>query len=380
MSIKKVVIVTNVPNPYRIPLFNEIHMQLLQKGIELKVLFGSESYTRRKFRLNLAECSFAYEFLESGKYHFGNEEKTYFTYKGLIKALKKENADRVVINGFSLGTTRLWWYSFFRKTAYIIWSGAIEKEGRNDSFLRRIQRKLVSSRVISFITYGTLSGKYLKQLGIPEEKIYIAINTVDTTFFSTETRAIRKSLAPESKVRLTFIGYLSPRKNVMRVLEIVQELRQEGRSFVLDIIGDGEDKPNLEKFVHENSLDEFVHFHGFRQKAELPAFLAVSKCFLFQTDFDIWGLVLNEAMAAGLPCISSVHAGATADLIKDQETGFVVDYKDKEQVKNRIRWVMDHPDEAEKIGQKARAFIEKEVSIQVSASGFVKGILHGVSA
>lgn len=90
MSIKKVIIVTNVPNPYRIPLFNEIHSQLLQEGIELKVFFGSENYSRRKSRLNLAECSFIYEFLDSAKYDFGDEEKTYFTYKGLIKALKKK--------------------------------------------------------------------------------------------------------------------------------------------------------------------------------------------------------------------------------------------------------------------------------------------------
>lgn len=49
-----------------------------------------------------------------------------------------------------------------------------------------------------------------------------------------------------------------------------------------------------------------------------------SHCFLFQTDFDIWDLVLVEAMSAGLPCISSIHAGATHDLIKDGVTGFAM--------------------------------------------------------
>ena len=178
---------------------------------------------------------------------------------------------------------------------------------------------------------------------------------------------------------LTYVGYLSTRKNVSRLLEIIQELSQERKDFVLDIIGDGDDKPNLEKFVQMNGLSEFVRFHGFRQKSELPAYLAKSNGFLFQTDFDIWGLVLNEAMAAGLPCISSTQAGATIDLIRDGETGFVLDFRDKELVKSKVKWILDHPEDAKRMGEKARSFIEKEASIHVSASGFVKAITNSLA-
>ncbi len=378
MAIKKVVIVTNVPNPYRIPLFNEIHSQLLRRGIEMKVIFGSESYSRRKYKLNLAECSFTYEFLDSSKYNFGDLEKTYFTYKGLINALKLEKPDCVVISGFSMGTTRLWWYSLFNKVNYIIWSGTIIRKGRTDSFFRRIQRKIISFRASAFVVYGTLAKEYIRSLGVAQEKIDIAINTVDTSFFTIETNAIRTVLAPEAVAHLTYVGYLSPRKNVIRLLEIIRKLSMERRNFVLDIIGDGEDKPNLEKFVKTNSLSEFVHFHGFRQKAELPAYLAKSNCFLFQTDFDIWGLVLNEAMAAGLPCICSPNAGASIDLITEGETGFIIDFKREAEVINKISWILDHPIESKLIGQMARSFIEKEASVQQSASGFVKAILQSL--
>ena len=379
MEFKKVVIVTNVPNPYRIPLFNEIHSQLLHRGIELKVLFGAENYSRRKHRLNLAECSFTYDFLDSPKYHFGNEEKTYFTYKGMMRALEIENADCIVMSGFSMGTTRLWLQSFFKKTKYIIWSGAIKHPGRNDSFLRRLQRRFISARAKSFIAYGSLASNYLKELGVPEAKIHIAINTVDTAFFSAETRAIRQSLTPSPPTRFTYIGYLSARKNVKLLLEIINELSVERKDFILDIIGDGEDKPNLEKFVQNHGLSEFVQFHGFRQKAELPAFLARSNCFLFQTDFDIWGLVLNEAMAAGLTCISSVNAGATIDLVKDGERGFIVNFRDKESIKAKIRWVIENPEKAREMGENARVFIEREASLQVSANGFVSAVVQAVS-
>ena len=379
MGARKVIIVTNVPNPYRIPLFNEVHAQLLQEGIELKVLFGSENYSRRKYRLNLAECSFTYGFLDSSKYNFGDEEKTYFTYKGLMPALAQENPHCIVMSGFSIGTTRLFFHSFFRKINFIIWSGAIGRKGRNDSWLRRLQRRFIASRATSFISYGTLAKAYLQELGVASEKIHVAINTVDTSFFSLETNSLRKELITNSVKRLTYIGYLSPRKNVTLLLEILNELSRERKDFVLDLVGEGEDKPNLEKFVQTNGLADFVHFHGFKQKSELPAFLARSNCFLFQTDFDIWGLVLNEAMAAALPCISSTNAGATADLVKDGETGFVVDFKDKERVKKKIEWILDNPQEAKSMGLKAKAFIEREASIQVSARGFVEAILQGLS-
>ncbi|HNQ61382.1 MAG TPA: glycosyltransferase family 4 protein [Bacteroidia bacterium] len=379
MSIKKVIIVTNVPNPYRIPLFNEIHAQLLKKNIALKVVFGSENYSRRKSKLNLAECSFTYVFLNSVKYDFGNSEKTYFTYKGLLKVLESEKADCVIMSGFSIGTSKLWWRSLWKKTNYIIWSGAVKAPGRNDSLLRRIQRRLIAGSAKGFIAYGSKAKDYIMSLGIDAEKIEIGINTVDTAFFSAETKALRSVLTPDNVARLTYIGYLSTRKNVLRLLEIIHELSLERKDFVLDIIGDGDDKPNLEKFVQMNSLSEIVHFHGFKQKSELPAYLAGSAGFLFQTDFDIWGLVLNEAMAAGLACISSTQAGATVDLIKDGETGFIVDYKNKDLVKSKINWILDNPDQARLMGEKARNFIEQEASLHVSASGFVRAITRSLS-
>lgn len=379
MSIKKVVIVTNVPNPYRIPLFNEIHSQLLGHGIELKVLFGSESYSRRKYKLNLAECSFTYGFLDSAKYNLGNVEKTLFSYKKIIPVLKAENPDCVIMSGFSLGTTRLWFYSLFHKVKYIIWSGTIICKGKNDSLLRRLQRKILASGASGFIAYGTSATKYLQSLGIKKENINIAINTVDTTFFRNETAKLRKDRIADAKFHLTYIGYLSARKNVTRLLEIVKDLKMTRNDFILDVVGDGDDKPNLEKFVQMNGLSEFVCFHGFRQKAEIPVYLAKSSCFLFQTDFDIWGLVLNEAMAAGLPCLSSANAGATIDLIKEGETGFVIDFANKSEAVRRISWVLDNPEEAKRIGEKAKSFIDKEASLHVSAAGFVKAIVRSLS-
>lgn len=371
----KIAVVTNAPNPYRIPLFNQIKEELSELNLEFKVIFGSKGYARRRWELNLNDCRFDFEILNSRKIKLGNNEKIMFSYSGLLKVVNREQPELIIIIGYSLGTLKLFFRSFFKKTKYIIWSGSLIKKGRNDSFLRMLYRKILISRAVGFIAYGSKAKEYLISLGASEDKIQVAINTVDTEFFRVEIEKLRKhSSADISLIHLTYIGYLEPRKNVLKILEIVQLLSKKRNDFVLDIVGDGSDKKQLQDFVEKVGLSDVVYFHGFKQKQELPRFLAISSCFLFQTDFDIWGLVLNEAMAAGLPCISSIRAGATFDLIRDGETGFAMDFNETEKVVERIHWILGNPKEAERIGKNASKFISENVTIEKSAKGFVRAI------
>jgi glycosyltransferase involved in cell wall biosynthesis len=377
MPVKKVVIVTNIPNPYRVPLFNEVNRLFLEKGIRLKVLFGSKGYSRRKFNLDLNELKFDYELLHSKKIDFGNQEKTYFSYRGMMRAIRDESPDVVIVSGFSVVTIRLWLKSFLQKTKYIIWSGSIHKKGRNDSWLRVKIREFLVQRAYAFIAYGSKSKEYLLDLGAAESKVFIAINTVDTNFFAERTNFFKDSKNKiDNKKHLTYVGYLSSRKNVTRMLECVKTLSQGRKDFVLDLIGEGDDRLKLQEFVRQNNLTEVVRFHGFIQKERLPEYFAVSDCFLFQTDFDIWGLVLNEAMAAGLPVISSTNSGAASDLIKEGKTGFAIDFNETDQVVKKINWILDNPKDAGEIGIHARNFITQHATLEVSARGFLNSVMQ----
>ena len=157
----------------------------------------------------------------------------------------------------------------------------------------------------------------------------------------------------------------------MLLLRIVKYLVSKRKDFVLDIIGDGPEKGNLMDYVERNDLSEYIIFHGFKQKQELPFYLSLCDVFLFQTDFDIWGLVLNEAMAAGKVCIASVNAGAHHDLIEPGKNGFIVDFRDTGEVASRIGWVLDNPEQAVEIGRKAASFIQENARIVNSVEGFL---------
>lgn len=373
---KKILVITNIPNPYRIPLFAELNKQLAHEGMQLKVVFAALGYKRRMYKIDLSDCGFDYEILQSGVYTAEeNTEVTYFDYKGLFDLVKREQPYRCIIAGFSAGTMQLFFRSFFAPTPFIIWSGSVRKKGRNDNFLRKIQRNIIARRAAAFVAYGNKAKQYLAEdLGVNPTKIAIARNTIDTAFFSHETEKIRASLSPETKKRFLYIGYLVPRKNIKLLLLAIEKLSKTRTDFVLDIVGDGEIREELEKFIKDHQLTEFVVMHGFRQKEELPGFLARSTAFLFQTDFDIWGLTLNESMAAGVPCLCSVNAGAATDLIEEGRTGWIVDYRNTGLVTDKLNYLLDHPEEAQRMGVFAKQKIITTATLAISAAGFIEAI------
>jgi len=371
----RILLVTNIPTPYRIPLFNELKEQLERRGLRLKVVFGALGYARRKWAVDMSQCKFEYEVLPSKNLTYSDPENSSFTYSGLYRVISKENPSVVIANAFSIATTKLWLRSWFKKTDYIIWSGAIRRKDKSDSFVRRLQRKILTRRAVGFIAYGTGAKEYLVSLGAEQDKIEIGINTVDAQFYKSECRKLRGNLIPDdSQKHLLYVGHLSPRKNVLKALRVINHLAKLRSDIMFDIVGDGVDRVRLEGYVTDNRLIDCVKFHGFRQKSEILLCLAQSDCFLLPTDFDIWGLALVEAMLAGLPCIASIHAGAANDLIKEGVNGFAMDFSETEEVANKVNWILENPKLSKEIGQNASRFIAENISIEKSAAGFIKAI------
>jgi glycosyltransferase involved in cell wall biosynthesis len=373
--VKRVLLISNVPQPYRIPLFNELNRKFKEKDIEFKIVFAAKGYKRRRFNLDFTEMEFDYEILNSPKINFGNIERTFFTYAGINRLISRYKPDKIIVLGFSIATIKIWLRSFFHKIEYIIWSGAIDFPGRLDSFLRKFERKLLISRASAYVAYGSKAKEYLVKMGAPAEKIFIAINTIDTKFFNDETSKIKSLLRKTEQTHFIYIGYLVPRKNVNKLIEVIELVAQSRNDFVLDILGDGSERDDLEKMTARKRLSEVIKFHGFIQKANLPEFLASSACFLFQTDFDVWGLVVNEAMASGVPVLSSINAGATYDLIINGKTGFIVDYNNKKDVVQKINTILDNPKLTESMGKNAFELIEEKANIKISARGFFDSVV-----
>jgi glycosyltransferase involved in cell wall biosynthesis len=371
----KVLLITNIPNPYRVPLFNELSRQLSTRGIGLKILFGAAGYERRYFNLDMRDCAFDYEILPARRLPHVDNERVSFTYGGLFSRIRKYNPDLIITNGFSVASMKLWMRSWLSDTPYLIWSGAIKPQVERLSLLRTLQRRLVASRAMGGIAYGTLAKSYLASFGVEMDSITIGINTVDTEFFREKVAQLRNAIKKnDQKKQLLSICYLTKGKRVDQLLRAIQVLVSWRRDFVLKILGAGPELENLRQMSHELEIADHVEFVGFVEKSDIPAYLAASDCFLFSTEYDIWGLVLVEAMAAGVTCIASHLAGATPDLVQEGVTGFAFDFSDSHGLARRINWVLDNEAASRHIGENAREFISNKVTLGISAGGFTAGI------
>jgi len=362
----KVIIVTNIPNHYRIPLFNALHLQLKDEGIQLKVIFGAAGYAFRKHKIDLSNCQFEYEILKEK----GNKNAN-ISYSGLYQKLKREEPSKIVVSGFNLGTLKCFMYAWRFSKPLIIWSGSVEIGNRKTPWYKKTFRKLMIRQATGLIAYGSLAKLNMIKLGAQPQDVTAIGNTVDTGFFEKEVQKLRSQNKEEKKVKsLLYLGYLTPLKNLYPLIDLIEQLSLQREDFVLDIVGDGECREELEKEVEQRKMSRFVVFHGFKQKAEVPYYLAKADVFLFQTEADIWGLVLNEAMVSALPSLVSKRAGAAIDLIKEGETGFVVDFHEIDNVLEKLNWLLDHPIEAKRIGENAAELIKREYSMDAVAKRF----------
>ena len=373
LSGARLAVVTNIPTPYRIPLFNELHRQAVAAAAELTVVFAARGYARRQWQIDLGRLGFPFEVLGNAPAIGSDGESAIFSFRRLGRALSRIRPDVVLVAGFSAATVRLWARSW-RGQRYVIWSGAITSPYRPVSRLRRLARRLLVRRARGGVAYGTRAKAYLVGLGASPESVRVALNTVDTTFFATASDRARELDPGGGGGRLICVGDLVRRKRADLVLLALAELKRRGREATLTVVGDGPERGRLEELTSGLGLIPQVRFAGFRQKAEIPGFLARSDVFLFPTAFDVWGLVLVEAMAAGLPCLSSPNAGATADLIEDGVTGLRVDFTDRASTADAIEALLDDPQKGRRIGRRARRFVVERLTLERSAAAMLEAL------
>jgi glycosyltransferase involved in cell wall biosynthesis len=122
-----------------------------------------------------------------------------------------------------------------------------------------------------------------------------------------------------------YIGRLSEEKNVAGLIDEWVSYREAGGIWPLVIVGNGPAFSDLQQRASQSSFAADVHFAGHKGIRELPVYYAFAVCFVLPSTREPWGLVVNEAMAAGLPVIVSSRCGCAEDLVVPGENGFVFD-------------------------------------------------------
>jgi glycosyltransferase involved in cell wall biosynthesis len=366
-QLPQIVLVTNIPTPYRIPLFNALGNLFESRGYAFRVLLAARTYRRRKWQINLDAFRADHHFLKPGTL-LGWRASPVFVCPGLTRYLLRCRPRVVITGGFGFATAKVILASLLGGFRVIIWSGSILTRGRNNGFAKTAWRRLLVRGSHGFIAYGSAAKAYLVSLGARAEDVTTALNTVDVDAFA----RLERRANPKAPFRVLYVGHFTSGKRIDHLLDVFARLQNDGFNGELILVGEGPAESSLRATAERLGISSRVRFEGFQQPPDLFGFFEESDCFVFPSEYDIWGLVLVEAMAAGMPCIASIRAGATLDLVQHGITGYAVDFSDTEKVATYIKALASSPEVAARLGKYAAHFIANNVTIEASAESFSK--------
>jgi glycosyltransferase involved in cell wall biosynthesis len=195
--------------------------------------------------------------------------------------------------------------------------------------MKQITHRNAFRQFDGFLSVGKRNAEYLRHYGVAAERIFFVPHFVDNDWFAKraeEARPLRQEIraqwsADDKTFILLFVGKLMQTKRPMDFLKAVHVLHTQNARVLAVFVGAGELEIELRAFAERHGIP--VRFEGFRNQAELPEYYVSADALVLPSSGETWGLVVNEAMACGLPAIVSDAVGCAPDLIEDGRTGFI---------------------------------------------------------
>lgn len=254
-------------------------------------------------------------------------------------ALATSNPDAVAIHGWSepAALLALRWCRAHRVPA-IVMSESSERDAP-----RKRMGEWVKNKIVRHFSAGLVGGSdhrdYLSKLGVSAEKCFLGYDVVDNAYFQLATSVARQdSERIRRELRLPHRYFLAScrfieKKNITYLTEAYSQYRHEfgDAAWDLIILGDGPLREQVDAMIDSLKLRSHIHLPGFRQYAELPSYYALASSFVHASTVEQWGLVINEAMACGLPVIISERCGCARELV-DESNGWTFDPYDVDQL------------------------------------------------
>ena len=315
----KVLWMTNVPVPYKVTFFNQ-----LGKHCELTVLFEKQfsderdvSWRRYRFENFTGIC------LRGVRTHTDSSLCPEVT-----KYLKKNAYDVVICSNFAFSTGMLAIERMrLRKIPYYLeCDGGFPKDGKG--FKERVKKHFISGAA-GYFTTGESCTAYYKAYGAKEPFYpypFTSVSASDLLEAPTspeKKRELREKLElPEERIVLS-VGSPIRRKGFDVLLTAAAELPKTVGVYFIGGAENEEYRQLIDKYGLTNA-----HFLGFKSPEELAGYYAAADVFVLPTRYDIWGLVVNEAMAKGLPVITTTKCGAGLELVENGVNGWLVEPED----------------------------------------------------
>lgn len=336
------VVVTNILTPYRIPLFEA----LAHRVEDFTVLLMAEREENRQWRLD--QPRFRVVLLPGIHYRPQGRAVSLHLNYGTMSCLRQLRPDVVLSGGFTSANVAAFVYCKVFRKRFVGWGELSRRDCEPTGMVRGLLRRWMITGSDGSIASSSDATDAFVHYGAPRDRVLLSLMAVEVDKLRQRTRAYRETEACRTARRkfkgpvLLSIGRLTRSKGYPELFDIYRRLRAWRPDLSLVIVGDGPDRERYARYVMQQGW-RHVHFSGFVQTDELPKYLAVADLFVFHTLTDPFGAVLSEAMAAELPVVASVYAGATRDLVEEGVTGFRIDPKEPDSSAVAIVRALDLP-------------------------------------
>lgn len=325
----KTLFVFNHPAPYKVHVYNE-----LARIAEIQVIFERiKAKDRPDSFYNVNQYNFPVFFIKHGS--FSNENSFSSELKRYIKN-QHSDYDVIVMNGYStIAEMKAIKYMIKHNIPYVLQinGGVIRKD-------RRWKKKLKTyfiSHASHYLSPCEEADKYLVYYGAKKENIfhypygnYFENEIIKVLPSNEEIKAIREKYnLPKGRIFVNASQFIE-RKNNLQLISIFKERKE----FLL-LIGSGKEKEKYEKYIAENNIKN-VKLMDFLPKQELFKVLKACDCFITLSEEDIFGHTTLEALANGLPVISSNRVISSLDIIENGINGFIVDLNNNQDIQEAI--------------------------------------------
>ncbi|HJV86996.1 MAG TPA: glycosyltransferase family 4 protein [Noviherbaspirillum sp.] len=353
----RIALITNHPPPFRIPIYEQIGNMA---GVELQAVFCSAREPNRQW--DVPPLRFNHVFLKERFVTRGSN----FIHNNpdVIAVLHRLSPDVIITTGFNPTFLYAFAYAQLKGIPHIPMTDGTDSSERALSRMHRMIRRFVYSRSRAFLAASHGGLRLYQSYGVPASRCFQSCLCVDNGMYA------QRAVSEEKKHDLVFCGRIVQEKNPLFALEVAEGVAERlGRRVSILFIGTGEQEEEVRAEAERKSSLVNVEFYGHATQEELPALYGSARIFLFPTAQDVWGVVANEACAAGLPVIVSPHAGVIGELVVNADNGFVCEL-------DAARWI-EHTalllsDEAlyQRFAQRSRALVSR-YTFEHAAAGII---------
>ena len=259
-------------------------------------------------------------------------------------ALAENRPDVVAIPGWSdpAAFAALRWCAQTRTPAVLMSESTAQDEPR--VWWKEWMKRRIVGLYSTALVGGKLHADYLSQLGIPRERVFTGYDVVDNEHFAQGAKLRNRKSEVRNCAGLPENYFLAAarfiaKKNLSTLLRAYATYRKRetpdsghGSPWRFVLLGDGPLKSELRELISDLALKDSVLLPGFQQYDELPRYYAGANAFVHASTTEQWGLVVNEAMASGLPVIISNRCGCAPELVREGVNGFAFEPTDQEEL------------------------------------------------